>query len=69
MTRNKEIADVARALQKTVEFIREVNDTQMQINAEVTKQIKHLQDEIIIMKGQQHVIDVVSGLAKKHDWR
>ena len=69
MKNQKEMSEIVRCLQKTVDFVRETSEDQRMINADLAKSIKRLQDEITIIKGQQHVMDVVSGLARRSsDW-
>ena len=65
MKNQKEMSEIVRCLQKTVEFVRETSEDQRMINADLAKSIKRLQDEITIIKGQQHVMDVVSTLTRK----
>ena len=65
MKNQKEMSEIVQCLQKTVDFVRETSEDQRMINADLAKSIKRLQDEIIIIKGQQHDMDVVSGLARR----
>jgi|TARA_R110000744_G_scaffold138897_2_gene249789 hypothetical protein len=68
----KKIEDLSKATVKILDFIQnqiELNKEQVNLNEEMLKSVRNLTSKIILLEGQNHVIDVVNNIGRRGDNR
>tara|TARA_R110000868_G_scaffold332414_1_gene593460 strand:- start:876 stop:1088 length:213 start_codon:yes stop_codon:yes gene_type:complete len=68
----KKIEDLSKATVKILDFIQnqiELNKEQVTLNEEMLKSVRNLTSKIILLEGQNHVIDVVNNIGRRGDNR
>ena len=66
----KKIEDLSKATVKILDFIQnqiELNKEQVNLNEEMLKSVRNLTSKIILLGGQNHVIDVVNNIGRRGD--
>tara|TARA_R110002072_G_scaffold97408_2_gene214253 strand:- start:1618 stop:1830 length:213 start_codon:yes stop_codon:yes gene_type:complete len=66
----KKIEDLSKATVKILDFIQnqiELNKEQVNLNEEMLKSVRNLTSKIILLEGQNHVIDVVNNIGRRGD--
>ena len=68
----KKIEDLSKATVKILDFIQnqiELNKEQVNLNEEMLKSVRNLTSKIILLEGQNHIIDVVNNIGRRGDNR
>jgi hypothetical protein len=68
----KKIEDLSKATVKILDFIQnqiELNKEQVNLNEEMLKSVRNLTSKIILLEGQNHVIDIVNNIGRRGDNR
>lgn len=68
----KKIEDLSKATVKILDFIQnqiELNKEQVTLNEEMLKSVRNLTSKIILLEGQNHVIDIVNNIGRRGDNR
>ena len=68
----KKIEDLTNATIKLLDFIlaqAEINKKQESVNEELIKTVRTLNTKIIMLEGQNHIIDVVNNIGRRGDNR